>query len=129
MAKKNKTGLYIGIGVGILAIGGLVFFLIKRKRAKAMMTNFPVADTNPSSSGGGGGSSRNQDFPLKKGSLGERVKNIQKYLNSTKQKPNLVVDGDFGSKTLTALKNWNQKSEITKGFYEYLDKINFKSKS
>ena len=34
MAKKNKTKLYIGIGIGILAIGGLVFFLIKRKKKK-----------------------------------------------------------------------------------------------
>ena len=44
MAKKVNTGLYIGIGVGILAIGGLVFFLIKRKKQKAMMT-FPTATT------------------------------------------------------------------------------------
>jgi len=29
---KPKTGLYIGIGVGALAIVGLTFYLIKRKK-------------------------------------------------------------------------------------------------
>ena len=133
MAKKVNTGLYIGIGVGILAIGGLVFFLIKRKKQKAMMT-FPTATTPSSSSSNSsssnsssGGSSRNQDFPLKRGSFGKRVENLQSYLNSTTQKPNLVVDGDFGRKTATALKNWNQKTEISQALYKYLEGINFTS--
>ena len=138
MAKKVNTGLYIGIGVGILAIGGLVFFLIKRKKQKAMMT-FPTATTPSSSSSNSsssnssssnsssGGSSRNQDFPLKRGSFGKRVENLQSYLNSTIQKPNLVVDGDFGRKTATALKNWNQKTEISQALYKYLEGINFTS--
>jgi hypothetical protein len=29
--EKSKTGMYIGIGVGVLAIGVIAFFLIKRK--------------------------------------------------------------------------------------------------
>jgi len=29
---KPKTGLYIGIGVGVLAIVGVTFYLIKRKK-------------------------------------------------------------------------------------------------
>ena len=134
MAKKVNTGLYIGIGVGILAIGGLVFFLIKRKKTKEAMMPFPTATTpsssnsnSSSSNSSSGGSSRNQDFPLKRGSFGKRVENIQSYLNSTTQKPNLVVDGDFGRKTATALKNWNQKTEISQSFYKYLEGINFTS--
>ena len=30
--KKPKTGLYIGVGLGVLAIVGVTFYLIKRKK-------------------------------------------------------------------------------------------------
>ena len=129
MAKKNKTKLYIGIGIGILAIGGLVFFLIKRKKKKG---NLGIPDTTPSvtssGSGSGSGSSSssssaptyNQNFPLNVGSRGNRVYNVQAYLNSTKGKYGLVVDGIYGSKTADALKRWKGKTEVTKSYYDWI---------
>ena len=116
MAKKSNTGLYIGIGVGILAIGGLVFFLIKRKKKKDMLANLPVPEVDMGSSS----SSSNQNFPLKKGSRGNKVKNLQAYLNSTTGNYNLVVDGIYGNKTADALKKWNGKTEVSSGFYDWL---------
>lgn len=48
-------------------------------------------------------SSRNDNFPLKKGSKGERVKVVQKFCNWAKD-CGLTVDGDFGSRTEAAVK-------------------------
>ena len=126
MAKKSKTGLYLGIGIGILAIGGLVFFLIKRKKKKGNLgiPDTPASTSSGSGSGSGSGSysapTYNQNFPLNVGSRGNRVKNVQAYLNSTKGKYGLVVDGIYGSKTADALKRWNGKTEVSKSYYDWI---------
>jgi hypothetical protein len=55
----------------------------------------------------GGGSSRNDDFPLKKGSKGDAVRHLQNGLISkygSSILPKYGADGDFGSETLAALK-------------------------
>lgn len=49
------------------------------------------------------GSTRNDNFPLKRGSRGERVKMLQQALAKTS--PSISVDGQFGPQTAAALKS------------------------
>jgi len=44
----------------------------------------------------------NENFPIKKGHYGQRVKFIQEYLRDVKKR-NIVADGDFGTDTENAL--------------------------
>lgn len=52
------------------------------------------------------------EFPLKKGSKGEKVQLLQVAINKKSKKDILKVDGIFGSKTEDALKKLNQPIEI-----------------
>ena len=52
----------------------------------------------------------NDDFPLKKGSCGARVKNVQIWLD-------VPPTGKFGSETLTALKKKYNRKQITEAEY------------
>ncbi len=119
MAKQNKTKLALGIGIGILVIGTIAFVLIKRKKRKALANQYldtPSGSGSSSSGSSSGGSYSRRGFPLKKGSGGNEVKALQKYLNSVNNY-GLVVDGKFGSKTENALKRWNGKTEVSEGYY------------
>ena len=49
-------------------------------------------------------------FVLRKGSKGEQVKTLQRLLNSFGE--NLSVDGDFGSKTYSSLKNYQKSKNL-----------------
>jgi hypothetical protein len=64
---------------------------------------------------------------LKKGSTGTEVKNLQKDLNYV-MKSGLDVDGDFGTKTETALKSFQKKYGLTvDGIYGSNSKKKMKS--
>lgn len=54
------------------------------------------------------------DFPLKKGSKGDKVKELQRKLLSkdSRSLPKYGADGIFGSETETALKNLFNKTQI-----------------
>ncbi len=96
---KNKTIL--------LTLGGvaLILFLTsanKKKKAAGQTPSDP-ADV------------KREGFPLKYGSRGKYVRALQRWLNAKKAAGvadfgvNLVVDGKFGDKTLTALRLiWNE---------------------
>ena len=116
--KKGKKGLYIGIAVGVIALGVGGWYFMKKRKEKKMMMSMPPPTTSGggSSSSGGGSSYSSSGFPLKKGSGGSEVKALQKYLNSV-GKYGLVVDGKFGSKTADALKRWNGKTSVSEGYY------------
>jgi len=107
------------VGFGILATGTLGFFgwhyFQKRKRESENaneITEIPIAPSympSPTSA-----SSRNDDFPLKKGSKGARVKLLQEAIIGKYGKQSLSkygADGDFGSELEKALmKNGLSKS-------------------
>ncbi|OKH28312.1 hypothetical protein NIES2101_43655 [Calothrix sp. HK-06] len=53
-----------------------------------------------------------QDRTLKLGAQGDNVKHLQKDLNLLKYGP-LTVDGDFGTKTETAVKHFQSSNKLT----------------
>lgn len=124
-----------------LAVVALVAFLIYRKRHKQ---DDDGDSTTPSNGGSGASSNSNWgtatstwDFPLKKGSRGEKVKFVQKYINWVNAKTALTIDGIWGAntelwarKTFLIDKNDNRSLEIDLADYNAMIKIwNFSQKN
>ena len=97
---KNKTIL--------LTLGGIALILFltsasrKKKKAAGQTPSDPTAV-------------KREGFPLKYGSRGRYVRALQRWLNAKKAAgvadfgANLVIDGKFGDKTLSALRIiWNE---------------------
>lgn len=104
--KKRTKKIVIIIAVAILAY---IVFTAFRKPAKS-----GSSDNDGDNSGDGSGTQRT-GFPLKYGSKGKYVKALQRWLNAKQSEgvanfgANLIVDGKFGDKTLTALRLiWNE---------------------
>lgn len=119
-----KKGTKITLGI-LTAVGAGVgiYFLGKKLKwwGKSQYDPTTILDPSTGSSGGGGGITWTDDsFPLKKGSKGENVKVVQKYLNSTAGNYKLEVDGYYGQKTADALKKWNSKTEVTKSYFDWI---------
>ncbi|MEM6269869.1 MAG: hypothetical protein AAF998_10550 [Bacteroidota bacterium] len=130
ISKNGKIALAFG---GIVIVGGLAFWFFNR--AKAQKTQFnppsgggdttntlpttttttkPTTTSSSSGSSGGGSTQRETDrsFPLKRGMKGQRIKLIQRGLN-TELGAGLVVDGIWGPKTQRALDNAKVDTPIT----------------
>lgn len=64
------------------------------------------------------------EFPLKYGSKGNKVKDVQSFLNlklSAMKKPTVKVDGDWGNSTDTAFKMVNTNvTEVNEGAYKVM---------
>ncbi|MBI3133631.1 MAG: hypothetical protein HYZ14_03050 [Bacteroidetes bacterium] len=109
LEKKSNTGKYILIGFGIVALAGGIYYMANRNKSTSSMVSddllFPTAEEDePKSSASSGGSS--SGFPLKKGSRGELVKNIQQMLiqkYGAAILPKYGADGVWGSEMDTAL--------------------------
>ena len=117
MEKKTK---YILIGLGVVAVGtgAYVYYQIQKKKRdnaqrefeQAVNTNSvtlpsPTSSYTPSKPSSSGGSSTS-GFPLKKGSRGTLVTNLQNALikkYGAAILPKYGADGDFGSETYNAL--------------------------
>lgn len=109
MEKKTKY-ILLGLGVVALGSGAFIYFLQKKRKEQntrdfkeAINSNSLPALPAPSHSSS---STTSTSFPLKKGSSGNLVKNLQlalirKYGNSIL--PQYGADGDFGSETVSAL--------------------------
>ena len=126
MKKSTKIILSI-IGVGVIGAGA--YLLIRKFRKPSYVPpTVPTNGTPPSNNSG----SRNDAFPLTYGSLGPRVKALQKYMNVPRNQnakssqwgfygcdPVLVVDGDWGPLTQACFKNLRQNysPEVTESFY------------
>ena len=108
--KLSKKEIIGSISIGIAIIG---IWLIFRKKKDENLSQYEPQGTGGSGEGTGGSSgggyvpppSRNDNFPLKKGSKGDRVKELQGLLlkYNPNALPNYGADGDFGSETENAL--------------------------
>ena len=97
----NRTLKYSLIGVGLTAATIVTISLLKRRRLRNELGL--NEDKNDKNNDVVVRETANDDFPLKKGSRGERVEKLQEFLNKTNNE-SLVVDGIFGSKTEAAVK-------------------------
>lgn len=98
--KINTKKIVIIIAVAILAY--LVFTAFRKPASKGGSSDGGKDEAGTDTSRAG--------FPLKYGSRGKYVKALQRWLNAKKAEgvanfgANLVVDGKFGDKTLSALR-------------------------
>lgn len=120
MTKTQKNILLtLGItsGIGFLSLIGYKLYKSKQ-RSSAIPVFIPSGnvDSNTSGNTNSGSSSSNDSFPLKKGSKGNRVKQLQnalisKYGNSILSR--FGADGDFGNETVKALQSKGLPTEIS----------------
>jgi len=100
MKKPSTKKILIIIAVAILAY--LVFTAFRKSASKSGSSNGDKDKAGTDTSRAG--------FPLRYGSRGKYVKALQRWLNAKKAEgvanfgANLVVDGKFGDKTLSALR-------------------------
>ena len=94
------------ITLGVLGTGVGLYFLFRKPKSNGYIDSNPSNPSNPSRNNTGGGYSTS-GFPLKRGSGGENVKNLQRFLNQSSGY-GLTVDGKFGPATESAVKD-NQK--------------------
>lgn len=100
MATTKTKGITGAIIFVVLIITGIAaYFLLRKPKNK---TKGPESNID-TKTGKAIKWTPDTDFPLQKGSSGNRVKQLQAGLNILK-KANLTVDGKFGDKTLAALK-------------------------
>lgn len=104
MKKINTKKIVIIIAVAILAY--LVFTAFRKSASKSGSSSGDKDEAGTDTSRAG--------FPLRYGSRGKYVKALQRWLNAKKAEgvanfgANLVIDGKFGDKTLSALRIiWN----------------------
>lgn len=115
---KIKTGQAILIGLPIVVGVILIIRQFTKPKAPKIPENTGVIEpiiTGGGGSGSSGSSSRNDNFPLKKGSYGNNVRRLQTALlklNSSAL-PKYGVDGDFGNETEAALMMQTGKTTCT----------------
>jgi len=133
--KKKKKIILFGLGTAVAGIGGYFGWQWWKNRkantkdekqnddssfkipSPPQQSSFLPSFTSP----------RNDDFPLKKGSKGAKVKTLQQSLISKYGKsilPKYGADGDFGSETVNALKKLNLPEEIDDSSFNVLTKGN-----
>ena len=120
----NKTGYILITTVGLLALGGGIYLLLRNRRKNNVNPTLPPVDVPVGNNLDTNNTTKpnvtqtkykyitpkttdytnvdlysNKNFPLKRGSGGEMVKKVQIFLNNAGA--NLVVDGKFGPKTVT----------------------------
>lgn len=110
-----KQGHKIFIAASVL-IAAVVF--IFWKQIKAAFTKTTTAINNAANLTGNGSTTTGATFPLKKGSSGTEVKNLQKFLNWSNDTYNLSEDGVFGNHTEAAVQQETNGSEISKQYYD-----------
>ena len=122
----NKGKTIFGILLGVVALAGGYYLYRRYKRSKEKeqdMAGIPTTTVSGLYSGSttsSGTTTRNDNFPLAKGSRGELVKQLQNalmvlYPNSL---PKFGADGIWGAETEAALKNNNQPTVINKADFD-----------
>lgn len=126
MAEKKKKTWVFGLGAAIVALGtGIVlYFRSERKKGERLQPQAeeiptytpPVTSSSPGSGGG-----RKDSFPLKYGSSGSRVKQMQQLLIKVHGKsilPKYGADGHWGDETQGALVSLGLPTLITQTAFE-----------
>jgi len=94
--------------LGAIAIGGYLVIrnLLGKSSSATAVSTAPTLPTQITA----------QDFPIKKGSKGDKVKEIQQILVGIDANalPKYGIDGDFGSETETALFKYLNKKSVDK---------------
>lgn len=109
-----KAGYKIAAGVALVVGAYLVYSYFKPKKDKKTT---PAPTPEPTPGGGtqsGPCSSTNDSFPLKKGSKGPKVKELQLALlkKNPSALPRFGADCDFGTETQTALKTLYNRTTV-----------------
>jgi hypothetical protein len=131
--KSNRKKIVL-IGIGTLAVGVAGYFgwqWWKKRKEEKMTTAFDEPSSPPAENFLPVPKQpilqRKDDFPLKKGSRGERVKALQDIIIAKYGKallPKYGADGDFGSELVAALKKLNLPESIDESTYQVLIKGN-----
>ena len=130
--KKNKKGKYILIGLGVIALAGTAAFLYSqhKKRQNNLFAEDLVSPNSstfeppvvsvPARTTGSSTTTSSGSFPLKRGSRGPLVKNIQKALIARYGKsilPKFGADGHWGSEMQSALKRKGLPTTISESLF------------
>lgn len=130
--KRKKLYLFLGVGAGVLALGGLGYWYFFGRKGtkiddpdndlfhKLDQEQPAITYTPPKTQSYSPPPISHSGFPLKKGSKGALVKQLQEALISRYGKsilPKYGADGDFGSETVKALSS--------KGFPSVIDFATF----
>jgi hypothetical protein len=130
---RKKKIILIGLGVVAAGVGGYFGYEWWQKRKAAQDDSGDSGDALPPPpdkktfhtgvTTGSGSSSGNDEFPLKRGSKGSKVKSLQRALIAKFGKsilPKYGADGDFGNETVSGLKRAGLPSEVDQATYESL---------
>jgi peptidoglycan hydrolase-like protein with peptidoglycan-binding domain len=118
----NKYIYWYAAGSLVTAI--FLWFFFIRKDADDKVQNGESADTNtePLNDASFDWSSANDAFPLKLGSMGDKVKSVQTWLiNVAGAKLKNGIDGKFGEETQSALMAFKQRDNISQDYWDKLD--------
>jgi len=104
---QKKSVWVLVAGVVVVGMGYGLYRLFKGKES----VNLEVKSTNKKPSG----FCKYSGYPLRYGSCGKEVKELQQLLNQMIRPPHayLKVDGKFGAKTKTMAKYYLQKDQIS----------------
>jgi len=126
MEKKTK---YLLVGLGVVTVGAGAFLYMQQQKKKKQNASHLIADSFttetaqlPTSSTTSGGST-SSGFPLKKGSRGTLVINLQNALikkYGASILPRYGADGSFGSETVNALLSKGLPTKITSELFSQL---------
>ncbi len=108
MNQKQKKDIIIGVGLGLITTIAIIYFFVTymmKRRNKNSTSNTLFSKSNICNTSG---NNHDAEFPLKKGSKGNEVKELQQWLNTKGEK--LCVDGIWGNKTEQAFQKY--KSEL-----------------
>lgn len=114
---KTQKGILIALPI-VLGVGFLIWYLRKGKNAGIGIEKTPADPTTDvtviPNANGGYKPIVQQYFPLKKGSKGEKVKELQRALIAVDPGalPKYGVDGDFGSETEAAVQKYLGKKSV-----------------
>ena len=131
MATKNNKKKIILIGLGTAAAGVLSYFgwqYFANRKNKSDLQDENLTLPSPEEKDFTSHTSlpvRNDDFPLKRGSRGQRVKAMQEALITKYGKnilPKFGSDGDFGSEMVAALKKAGLQETIDESAYNAITK-------
>lgn len=112
--KMTKRSKIIVFSSAIAVIAALVAWLIIRKRKNG--NGAETGCTNPSWAG------CNDNYPVKFGSCGQKVSDMQSYINAKEGRQVIGVDGKYGCNTLKYVKKHFQgKSALTKNDFNTIN--------